>query len=134
MKKVVINSWYGGFGLSHKATMRYAEIKGITLYPWLNDITKKVYAEHAVIGNDELLHHYCTSPVVDEKYERESYFWVKNIPRDDPALIQVVEEMGEAANGRFAELRIVEIPDDVDFTIEECNGVEWIAEKHKTWC
>lgn len=30
--KVVINACYGGFGLSHEAVLRYAEIKGITLY------------------------------------------------------------------------------------------------------
>jgi hypothetical protein len=32
MVKVVYNACYGGFGLSHEAIMRYAEIKGITLY------------------------------------------------------------------------------------------------------
>ena len=32
--KVVINACYGGFGLSHKAIMRYAELKGFKLYPW----------------------------------------------------------------------------------------------------
>ena len=31
--KVVINKCYGGFGLSDAAMHRYAEIKGITLYP-----------------------------------------------------------------------------------------------------
>ena len=31
--KVVINACYGGFGLSEKAVMRYAELKGLTLYP-----------------------------------------------------------------------------------------------------
>jgi len=30
--KVVINTCYGGFGLSHEAMLRYAEIKGIKLY------------------------------------------------------------------------------------------------------
>lgn len=31
--KVVINSCYGGFGLSHEAILNYAELVGITLYP-----------------------------------------------------------------------------------------------------
>ena len=31
--KIVINSCFGGFGLSEAAVMRYAEIKGITIYP-----------------------------------------------------------------------------------------------------
>jgi len=31
MKKVVINSCHGGFGLSHEAVVRYAELKGFDL-------------------------------------------------------------------------------------------------------
>jgi hypothetical protein len=57
----------------------------------------------------------------------------RKIYRDDPFLIQVVEEMGPAAADRFAELRIIEIPDDVDWQIEEYDGLEWIAEAHRTW-
>jgi hypothetical protein len=30
-------------------------------------------------------------------------------------------------------LEIVEIPDDVEYTIEEYDGLEHIAEKHRTW-
>jgi hypothetical protein len=36
-------------------------------------------------------------------------------------------------NGDFAELKVVEIPDDVQWQIEEYDGKEWIAEKHRTW-
>lgn len=133
MKKVVINKCYGGFGLSHKGTMRYAEIKGITLYPWLDHITEEVYGERAIIGNDEVLHHYSASPAIDGQYEEGSYFSDMDLPRDDPALIQLVEEMGEAANGRHAELKIVDIPRGIEYTIEEYDGIEWIAEKHRTW-
>ena len=56
-----------------------------------------------------------------------------NIKRNDPILVEVVEQLGEAANGDYAELRIIEIPDDVQWTIEEYDGAEWIAEKHRTW-
>ena len=31
------------------------------------------------------------------------------IPRDDPVLVQVVEELGTAANGQFADLAIAEV-------------------------
>ena len=133
MKKIVINRCYGGFGLSYKGTLRYAEIKGITLYPWLDKITRDVYGERAVIGDDRMMHHYSTLPVIDGEYEEGSYFSDSNIPRDDPVLVHLVEEMGEAANGRCAELEVVEIPNDVDFAIEENDGMEWIAEKHRTW-
>ena len=92
--KIVINTRHGGFGLSDAALHRYAEIKGITLYP--------------------------------ELYDRD-------IARDDPILIQVVEELGIGANGKFAALKVVEIPNDVEWQIDEYDGVEWVAEKHRTW-
>jgi len=53
--------------------------------------------------------------------------------RTDPALIQVIKKLGKKANGPYADLKIVEIPDDVEWTIEEYDGIEWIAEKHRTW-
>jgi len=53
--------------------------------------------------------------------------------RNDPFLIQVVEELGDFANDRYAQLKIVEIPDDVDWCVQDYDGYEWIAEKHRTW-
>jgi len=53
--------------------------------------------------------------------------------RNDPLLVQAVEELGEAADGSHAELKVVEIPDGVNWTIEEYDGWEWIAEAHRTW-
>lgn len=53
--------------------------------------------------------------------------------RTDPKLIEVVERLGEEADGRFAMLEVVEIPDDVDWTICQYDGNEWVAEKHRTW-
>jgi hypothetical protein len=58
---------------------------------------------------------------------------VYEIPRNDPALIQVVEEMGKAVNGLCAKLKVVEIPDGVKWTISEYDGNEHIAEVHRTW-
>jgi len=133
MQQIVVNKCFGGFGLSHKAMMRYAELKGIQLYPWIDDITKEVYGERALIGNKEILHHYSTSPIIDGEYEDNSYFSESDIPRDDPTLIKLIGEMGEEANGTCAELKIVEIPDGVEWEIEEYDGSEWIAEKHRTW-
>jgi len=53
--------------------------------------------------------------------------------RDDPDLIAVIEELGSEANGRSAELRIVEIPLDIEWHIEEYDGREHVAETHRTW-
>ncbi len=59
--------------------------------------------------------------------------WSFELERNDPVLIQIVEELGEAANGGYAELKIVEIPDDVEWQIQEYDGIEWVAEVHRTW-
>ena len=55
------------------------------------------------------------------------------IKPDNPILVEIVEQLGEGANGRYAKLKVVEIPDDVEWQIEEHDGKEWIAEKHRTW-
>lgn len=55
------------------------------------------------------------------------------LKRDDPAVIKIIEELKEEANGPYSDLSIVEIPDDVEWQIEDYDGVEWVAEKHRTW-
>ena len=60
-------------------------------------------------------------------------FYDRDIGRDDPYLVKIVRELGMAANGNHANLKIVEIPGDVDWMICEYDGAEWVAEKHRTW-
>lgn len=55
------------------------------------------------------------------------------VSRNDPILIDIVEKMGKEAGTKFSELKIVNIPDDVDWIIEEYDGMEWVAERHRTW-
>lgn len=59
------------------------------------------------------------------------YDW--EIPRDDPVLVEVVEHLGEAANDWATDLKVVEIPEGVDWYVEDYDGVEHIAERHRTW-
>jgi hypothetical protein len=101
--KVVINTCYGGFGLSKIALESYASRKGIDLGKW-NDR----------FGFYEGLSHH-------------------DIPRDDKDLIEIVESLGKLADGFCAELSIVEIPEDVNWYIHEYDGMEHVAERHRTW-
>lgn len=57
----------------------------------------------------------------------------EELSRDDEDLVRVIEMLGKGADGPFARLKIVEIPDDVEWYINEYDGSEWIAEKHRTW-
>lgn len=56
-----------------------------------------------------------------------------DIPRDDPVLVSVVEDLGEKSHGNFAILKVVDIPDDVKWEINEYDGNEWVAEVHRIW-
>lgn len=53
--------------------------------------------------------------------------------RSNPDLVKCVEELGQAASGAFSNLKVVEIPDDVEWEIDEYDGVEWVTEKHRKW-
>ena len=50
-----------------------------------------------------------------------------NIARNDPTLIQIVEELGEAASGEHSLLKIEEVPDGVRFFIDEYDGMESVV-------
>ena len=56
-----------------------------------------------------------------------------DIARNDPILVQVVETLGIEANDQFAKLHIVDIPDDVQWQIDEYDGMESVEEVHRSW-
>jgi hypothetical protein len=53
--------------------------------------------------------------------------------RANPKLVVVVEKLGDKASGSCSKLKVVEIPDGVEWEIEEYDGMEWVSEKHRTW-
>ncbi len=54
------------------------------------------------------------------------------LPRDDKNLIITIEDLKEDASDD-GDIRIIEIPDDVDWFIEDYDGAEWVSEVHQTW-
>jgi len=60
-------------------------------------------------------------------------FHYYDLNRDDPLLVQVVKTLGESANGHHAELKIIEVPDDVVWIIEEFDGLERVSEVRRLW-
>ena len=54
--------------------------------------------------------------------------------RINPKLVKCVETLGRKANGSpAADLRVIEIPNDVDWEIHDYDGYETIHEKHRVW-
>jgi hypothetical protein len=113
---IVINRCHGGFGLSWDAQIAYLDRAGIayTLVDRVSrDDTQRFGQEIKLVSGDTW-------------YDRQ-------IERDDPVLVALVREMGEAVNSEFANLRVVKVPGDVEWEIEEYDGLEWVAEQHRTW-
>lgn len=53
--------------------------------------------------------------------------------RSDPILVKVVETLGKEANTELSSLKVVEIPDDVNYYIDDYDGMETIEECHRSW-
>jgi len=131
--KIVINSCFGGFGLSHKACMLYARLSGFKLYAYRKDpkdISKYVPLK-GKNKHDFLPIFYFKKPLT--KFNNKNWWYDRDIDRADPILVRVVEKLGEKANNSCASLKIVEIPDGVDWEIHEYDGSETIHEKHRSW-
>ena len=58
-------------------------------------------------------------------------FYYYDIPRECPVLVEMVER-GDV-DGTYSDLKVVEIPDGVNWYIEEYDGLEHVAERHRTW-
>lgn len=53
--------------------------------------------------------------------------------RSNYLLVEAISKLKDKANGLYSELKVIEIPDDIEWKIFASNGEEWIAEKHRTW-
>lgn len=115
VQRIVINRCYGGFGLSREAILLYLDLTGTpyTLKPQPDRDTQ--------------------TRLGDQIYVDGIVFWAADIPRDDPALVATVRRLGSKANGFHAKLKIVEVPPGIEWDIEDYDGNEWVAEKHRTW-
>jgi len=119
--KVAINRCFGGFGISDEAFENLLDRKGIAFDKVEPEEGRSFigasYYEAGHSGSDD---HYLSD------YEMTQ-------DRADPDLIAVIEEMGNSSWGRHSELVILEIPDDVEWHISEYDGLEHVAENHRTW-
>lgn len=115
IQRIVINIQYGGFGLSRKAELLYLELAGTayTLEPQKDRDTQLRLGHKIMVNGTEFSSRY--------------------IARDDPALVNTVRQLGSNSGSDYATLKVVEVPAGIEWYIEEYDGKEWVAEKHRTW-
>lgn len=121
--KIVINTCYGGFGLSEKAILRLYELGMIEIATPIETYfpDKKEREKSLKRWGDGERNFMCGAVIsVDEKFVLYSGQLLDF--RDDPRLIQVIEELGEEANGQNASLQIVE--HKIQYEIEDRDGKE----------
>lgn len=138
--KIIINGCFGGFGLSEAAYERLIEL-GIPVRAYVeqergkdglykpqpeND-GKVIFDRDLTVDKDDL--HKSMRRLAGRYWDS----WADDKKRTDPIVIQVVEELGDHANGDYAQLKIVEVPDGIEWEIDEYDGIEHIAEVHRTW-
>jgi hypothetical protein len=133
--KIVINSCYGGFSISKKCAEYLAERGHETAKKELKKWNKRkklmdYYLKNGkfpkgAVGTDFLK--------IDAKYKKEPEFYGYDYGRDDQDLVKAVEELGEAASGKCAKLKVIEIPDGIEWEIDDYDGMESVHEKHSSW-
>ena len=145
MQKVVINKRFGGFGISPEALYELIKMKSkcvkktpVKKYYGGKDGDwqaryKKDIETRCHKFKDGFLIYDMLGVLYKNDYAYHLMYQYEKIFRTNSDLIAVVEQMKEKANGCGAKLKVVKIPNGVDFTIEEYNGREHVAEEHRTW-
>jgi len=142
MKKVVINACFGGFGLSDKAEDLYADRSGFQIFRYTQtkykhsdgeELYEKVEAESGNLMTWCFKKDYGDSFSKFPERDDSGYWYSRDIEREDPLLVSIVEELGAESGGDCASLKVVEIPDDVEWEVSEYDGNEHIAQVHETW-
>ena len=133
MKKIAINRCWGGFSISPLAQKRLAELEGKECH-FFDVSSEGGKPKYKLLTIEEANGNFC--PLAYSSLEiQDSSTYLESRPekRDCPNLIKVIEELGDAANGECAKIKIVEIPDDVDYEINDYDGQESVSEIHRSW-
>lgn len=138
--KIVINDCYGGFGVSIEAlkelvkrNAKCLETHTLESYygkdsedSWKKDFSKYIDLGNGMFGQASGFNIYKEGLL----YSLDDY---EKSVRIDKDLIEVIEMLGEKANGFCASLNIIEIPDGIEWVIDEYDGMESISESHRSW-
>lgn len=65
--------------------------------------------------------------------EWDGYGYKYNDRRTDEKLVECVETLGDRASGRYADLRVVEVPDGEAWEIDYYDGIETVIKPKHIW-
>ncbi len=143
--KIVVNARNGGFTLSPHAVLAMIEtmpnlLESFPVKPEDVDLTRTTPMENprflqdwtgVVIDTEKNLGYH----IADSAWSCQPDFQLSF--RADPALVDIVERLGDAASGPYSRLRVITIEDE-DITLDkleivEYGGYESIREKSRIW-
>ena len=133
--KLVINSCFGGFSLSDAAVKRFYELKGRTASFFIQEGMSGPYKPKT----DQTFMNYAFDVPNPNDFKKKDlwnnhYLTSRPENRSDPHLVQTVEELGSnAASGSAAKLKVIEIPDGIDWELNEYDGIESVHQTHQSW-
>ena len=139
--ELVINVCYGVFSLSPLGQSEYLKRKGKQAFFYKQtkysfDDGKNEYERIDNIDNPDNSLNTVTKnlgKIISGAFPNNDTFFGDEIERNDPDLIAVVKEFGEKASGQRAKLSVVEIPNEIEWEINEYDGNETVEEKHRSW-
>lgn len=157
--KIILNKCYGGFSVSAEGYRLYCRKKGLKCYFYTSSYKngKSVYQrlQYKEAKDAFMLHCFHTDNAAEvnkalnpvkswwemshqEKKEyndtyRRLSLYLNYEHRTDETLIEVVEELGERASGKYGNLKVIEIPDDIKYEVDDYDGIETVHELHRSW-
>lgn len=133
--KVVINTCFGGFGLSTECIIEYLKLKGKECYFYNHDYKTKTYVKTA---GDNLSWNYIIltkdiGDVIEAKELTDNWknyieysFYDRDIKRNDKDLLKAIKKIGiKNSGGNLSQLKIVDVSGD-RYEIDSYDGNERI--------
>lgn len=108
-----------GFGLSTEAVKRIAELQNCKVYCYYNTNSRNEYKKIKDYYGDDGFVYYMTEDAGDITDELKGNLFTPFVSRNDPILIQVIEELGKKSFACYSNIQIVEIPDGSNYIIEK---------------
>ncbi len=120
--KIVINNCFGGYSLSAKVQTKLIKL-GVLVYDSFETVPNKETSLYLIKKDKDKFN-----------FDNTNYWDNSDEHRTNPILIQAIEEVGlKKSSGMFAELKIIDLPDDVNYQINDYDGHESIHEQHRSW-